>query len=968
MSKRQRIVLEYDDPEDEAVIQSPKPPSRTTFKRISKQEAENRKREADTLPKDVPKGPKPKAHGLSEKAKQNLERIRKSREEIRKEGEKNSQENVHFDEIPTENLYLEDFDAEDALQVERDWYDAEESYSAPVVDVEPVVEPKLSRKQRVRNAYKTANEMWENRQMEQSGISSGRRRMSQDHDMGKDVKQILVHHLSPPFLEGSTVYAKRQEMVSVVKNPQGEMAEMARKGSLAVQSLRQQREAEKKAKDSTSMTGTRLGNLMGVGDGEKEKNGDAKPSVKKVPPPDLSAILTQRRQLPAFAVRDKLLSVIRDNQVVVIVGETGSGKTTQLTQFLREDGYAQRGMIGCTQPRRVAAVSVAQRVAIECNVEVGKEVGFTIRFEDRTDRSTQIKYMTDGVLLAESLGDPDLDKYSCIIIDEAHERSLNTDVLLGFFKGLLARRRDIKLIVTSATLNAQRFCSFFGNAPYFTIPGRTFPVDVLYSQMPVSDYVEAAVKQILTIHLGSAPGDILVFMTGQEDIEATCELVQQRLKELDAPDLAVLPIYSSLPADVQNKIFDKSSTRKCVVATNIAETSLTVDGVMFVVDCGFSKLKVFNPKLGMDTLQVTPISLAQANQRSGRAGRTGPGTGFRLYTEIASRDEMYEQPIPEIQRTNLSNTLLLLKSLHVKDLSRFPFLDAPPSEAITSSLYELWVLGALDNFGNLTRLGSRMASFPMEPALGKLLIKSHEFKCSEEMVTIVGMLSVPNVFYRPKERQQEADHSRERFFVAESDHLTLLNVYSQWKSNKYSDAWCARHFLHSRSLRRAKDIREQLVSIMRQQKMQVCSSGADWDIIRKCICSCFFQQAAKVVNFGEYAHLRNTLRMVLHPTSALYGLGDLPTYIVYHELILTSKEYMSGVTAVEPEWLAEFGHVFYSLKKPGRFVSARENQALKQQEFQDALKREQKNQKEERRSDKDEKAKPLFKKRVVRNF
>lgn len=512
--------------------------------------------------------------------------------------------------------------------------------------------------------------------------------------------------------------------------------------------------------------------------------------------------------------------------------------------------------------------------------------------------------MTDGVLLRESLVQPDLDKYSCIIMDEAHERALNTDVLMGLIKKVLARRRDLKLIVTSATMNAERFSKFYGGAPEFFIPGRTFPVDIQYSRSPCEDYVDSAVKQVLAIHVSQGPGDILVFMTGQEDIEVTCEIIAERLALLnDPPKISILPIYSQMPADLQAKIFDRAppGVRKVIVATNIAETSLTVDGIMYVVDAGFSKLKVYNPRMGMDTLQITPISQANASQRAGRAGRTGPGKAYHLFTELAFKNELYIQTIPEIQRTNLSNTVLLLKSLGVKDLLDFDFMDPPPQDTITTSLFDLWALGAIDNLGDLTPMGRRMSAFPMDPSLAKLLISaSEEYDCSEEMLTIVSMLSVPGVFYRPKERQEESDAAREKFFVPESDHLTLLHVYTQWKSNGYSDAWCIKHFLHSKALRRAKEIREQLYDIMAMQKMTLTSCGTDWDVIRKCICSGYYHQAARVKGIGEYINLRTSVTIQLHPTSALYGLGYLPDYVVYHELILTSKEYMSTVTSVDP--------------------------------------------------------------------
>jgi pre-mRNA-splicing factor ATP-dependent RNA helicase DHX38/PRP16 len=386
------------------------------------------------------------------------------------------------------------------------------------------------------------------------------------------------------------------------------------------------------------------------------------------------------------------------------------GKTTQLTQYLHEDGYTGFGMVGCTQPRRVAAMSVAKRVADEMEIELGEDVGYSIRFEDCTSDRTMIKYMTDGILLRESLREPDLDHYSAIIMDEAHERSLNTDVLFGLLRSVVARRSDLKLIVTSATMDAKKFADFFGNIPVYTIPGRTFPVDLLFSKNHVEDYVDAAVKQAVQIHLTmSIPGDMLIFMPGQEDIEVTCEQIKERLAEVDdAPGLAVLPIYSQLPSDLQAKIFQKAADglRKCVVATNIAETSLTLDGIMYVVDSGYCKMKVFNPRIGMDALSIYPVSQANANQRSGRAGRTGPGSCYRLYTEKEYSEQLLAATVPEIQRTNLSNVVLLLKSLGVENLLQFHFMDPPPEDNLLNSMYQLWILGALDNTGRLGKYSS----------------------------------------------------------------------------------------------------------------------------------------------------------------------------------------------------------------------------------------------------------------------
>ncbi|KAI5365966.1 putative helicase, P-loop containing nucleoside triphosphate hydrolase [Septoria linicola] len=851
---------------------------------------------------------------------------------------------------------------DDAAALDRDWYNYgedgavlgdethnpfggnEDTTWADQEREKELLEKKMAVRSKVNPKFlqrQKDNDAWEANRMLASSVAQTRDNFNSLDDENEETRvHLLVHDLKPPFLDGKTVFTKQLEPVSAVKDPQSDMAVFAKKGSKVVREKRQQKERQKQAQQATSAAGTTLGNVTGVkeedtdsaapaADDEQEGKNKGSKFAQHMKKQDAGqsdfsrtkSLREQREYLPAFAVREDLLRVIRDNQVIIVVGQTGSGKTTQLTQFLHEDGYAKSGMIGCTQPRRVAAMSVAKRVSEEMEVPLGGTVGYAIRFEDCTSKETTIKYMTDGVLLRESLTNPDLDQYSCIIMDEAHERALNTDVLMGLIKKVLARRRDLKLIVTSATMNAERFSRFYGGAPEFFIPGRTFPVDIQYSRSPCEDYVDSAVRQVLAIHVSQGPGDILVFMTGQEDIEVTCELVAERLAQLnDPPKLSILPIYSQMPADLQAKIFDRAEpgVRKVIVATNIAETSLTVDGIMFVVDCGFSKLKVYNPRMGMDTLQITPVSQANASQRAGRAGRTGPGRAFHLYTERAFKEEFYVATIPEIQRTNLANTVLLLKSLGVKDLLDFDFMDPPPQDTITTSLFDLWALGALTNLGELTDLGRLMTSFPMDPSLAKLVITSSTtYNCAEEMITIVSMLSVPSVFYRPKERLEEADAAREKFFVHDSDHLTLLTVYQQWAFNGRKDGWCIKHFLHPKALRRAEEIRQQITDIMTLSKMSITSCGYDLDVVRECICSGYYHQAAKRKGLGEYVNLRTSVTMNLHPTSALYNSGDPPDYVVYHELILTSKEYMSVATSVDAHWLADLGGVFYSVKEKG---------------------------------------------------
>ncbi|WIA21045.1 hypothetical protein OEZ85_005370 [Tetradesmus obliquus] len=911
-----------------------------------------------------------------------------------------------FDEALKREAELEE------IQMERDWYDAEEFGGAnaaaaahnPFVGDESLFkkrETEMTQRMKRRDgtvmslaASKRANELekalnaWEDNRLLTSGVVKLRQVNLDFDDDDENRVLLLVHDTKPPFLEGKALSGKAAGVVLPLKDPTSDMAVIARGGSALVKEVREKKDKDKSRLRFWDMAGSKMGKITGL-TGEEEAEaakraeeaaaaglGDAddddeaggrkgsqfRSHLKKSEAASefsrTKSIAQQRRSLPVYTVRDELLQVIRENPVTIVVGETGSGKTTQMTQYLHEDGYTSLGLIGCTQPRRVAAMSVAKRVSEEMGVELGQEVGYAIRFEDCTSDKTFIKYMTDGVLLRETLSSEDLFQYKAVIMDEAHERSLNTDVLFGILKKVVAMRADFKLIVTSATLDSAKFASFFGNAPVFNIPGRTFPVDVLWSRTPQEDYVEAAVKQALAIHLRDPPGDILIFMTGQEEIEATCFSLAERLDQMrsggqDVPELMILPIYSQLPSDLQAKIFDKApeGSRKCIVSTNIAETSLTVDGIYYVIDTGYVKMKVYNPKMGMDALQVFPESQAAANQRSGRAGRTGPGTAYRLYTESAFKHEMLVSSVPEIQRTNLANVVLLLKSLNVDNLLHFDFMDPPPQENILNSMHQLWVLGALDNVGGLTSTGRHMVEFPLEPALAKLLLAGAAMGCSAEALTIVSMLSVPSVFFRPPDRAEESDAAREKFFVPESDHLTLLHVYQQWKNNGYRGDWCARHYLQGKGLKKAKEgkglkkakegkglkkakegkglkkakegkglkkakeVRAQLLDIMKTQRLPLTSCGSDWDVVRKAICSAYFSNAGKFKGIGEYVNCRTGMPCHLHPSSALYGLGYTPDYVVYHELVFTSKEYMQCVSAVEPEWLAELGPMFFSIKE-----------------------------------------------------
>ena len=501
----------------------------------------------------------------------------------------------------------------------------------------------------------------------------------------ENVVEIEVVDEEAPFLKGQTTKGGMiLSPIKILKNPDGTMQREALNALQYSRDRREIRDQQQRAvmenmpkdfnkywDDPTAAPGTRTlaTSLKNLGQQAFELPEWKKETFKKNYPFAIRSTLSMKEQkesLPIYQFKKDLIQAIHENKILVVIGETGSGKTTQITQYLLEAGYIKKGKrIGCTQPRRVAAISVAKRVAEEMGVVLGEEVGYSIRFEDLTSSSTIIKYMTDGMLLREALVDKDLSQYSALMLDEAHERTIHTDVLFSLLKTTAQKRDDFRLIVTSATLDAEKFSSYFYNCKIFRIPGRTFPVEILYTKEAESDYLDAALTTVMQIHLVEPAGDILLFLTGQEEIDTACQILYERMKKLgdEAPELIILPVYSALPSEMQTRIFEPAppGSRKCVIATNIAEASLTIDGIYYVVDPGFAKIKVFNPKLGMDTLVVAPISQASAKQRAGRAGRTGPGKCYRLYTEDAYKNEMLPVTVPEIQRTNLANTVLLLK-------------------------------------------------------------------------------------------------------------------------------------------------------------------------------------------------------------------------------------------------------------------------------------------------------------------
>lgn len=777
--------------------------------------------------------------------------------------------------------------------------DAARNPDKPSSSVVPIIEGDEPRSSKLKRM--SSPERFEHQQLIASGVLSASDRPDFDEDFGvmdmeaEEELDIELCEDEPLFLKGQARHALDLSPIKVVKAPDGTMNRAALSGAALAKERKELRQSEVNAEyDSVpkdinkpwldpmpepgernfaqDLRGSALSGKAGQVPEWKANTFGKATTYGRIT--DLS-MQQQRESLPIFKLRQQLVDAVRNNQILVVVGDTGSGKTTQMTQYLAEEGFTTNGRIGCTQPRRVAAMSVAKRVAEEVGCRLGQEVGYTIRFEDCTSPETRIKYMTDGMLMRECLVDSTMSQYSVIILDEAHERTVNTDVLFGLLKQATKKRKDLKIIVTSATLDAEKFSTYFFDCPIFTIPGRTYPVEILYTKDPESDYLDASLITVMQIHLSEPAGDILLFLTGQEEIDTAAEILYERMKALGpmVPELIVLPVYSALPSEMQSRIFDPTppGARKVVIATNVAETSITIDGIYYVVDPGFVKQSAYDAKLGMDSLIVTPISQAQARQRSGRAGRTGPGKCYRLYTEAAYRNEMMPNPVPEIQRTNLAMIVLTLKAMGINDLINFDFMDPPPVQTLLTALEQLFALSALDSEGLLTRLGRKMAVFPMEPPLAKMLILSADLNCSEEILTIVSMLSVQNVFHRPKEKQALADSKKAKFHQPEGDHLTLLTVYNAWKASKFSNPWCFENFIQARGMKRAQDVRKQLLGYMDRYNQDVVSCGKNYTKVRRALCGGFFRHAAKKDPQEGYKTLVEGTPVYIHPSSSLFN-------------------------------------------------------------------------------------------------
>lgn len=640
----------------------------------------------------------------------------------------------------------------------------------------------------------------------------------------------------------------------------------------------------------------------------------------------------QRKILPIFEYKEKILELLKTNQLIIIEGETGSGKTTQIPQYLYESGYCNNKKKICiTQPRRVAAMSVATRVAFEMNVKCGHEVGYAIRFEENVTLTTKIIYMTDGIFLRYLLSDNQMSDFSVIIIDEAHERSIYTDVIFGIIKQLIKKRKDLRVIISSATLSTTKFQNYFFEAPVVQVPGRRYPVDIYYTKSPEPDYIEAAVITALQIHISQADelfkeenygGDILIFLTGQEEIELAKRMINNQLKKLrgQIPNCVVLPIYAALPSEEQAKIFLPvvRGERKIILATNIAETSITINGIAYVIDSGFCKQMCYDPRTGLETLAITPISKANAKQRAGRAGRVRPGKCFRLYTSSSYENELEDDNVPEIQRNNLISMILLMKSLGINNLLDFDFMDPPPHEILIKALEQLYALGALNTEGTLTQSGLKMIQLPIDPSLTKCILSSLKYKCFNQILTIVSMLSIgASVYYDSNDDKSDSNKAHSMFEHREGDHFALLQIYNQWEETDFSNIWCKENFIHPKAMQKARNIKEQLEHICKTnlgidiEDPTLSEENSDInDNIRKCIINGFFFNSACLNKDGIYRTIKNPHVVNIHPTSVLFK--ENPRYIVYHELVYTTKEYMRYCIEVQVDWLLEIAPFYFN--------------------------------------------------------
>ncbi|XP_015833475.2 probable ATP-dependent RNA helicase DHX35 isoform X1 [Tribolium castaneum] len=635
------------------------------------------------------------------------------------------------------------------------------------------------------------------------------------------------------------------------------------------------------------------------------------------------SIQTQRQRLPIFNNRNHILFLLEKHQTLVLVGETGCGKSTQVPQYMIEAGWP--GQVGVCESRRVAAISLANRVADETGSLVQEDVvGYAVKF-DACVKQPKIKYMTEGILLREMMSDPLLKSYSAIMLDEVHERTLYTDILMGLMKKILRKRPELRLIVASATMDAKELFEFFNNkdrnkdsAVIMTVKGRQFPVNIFYTKEPVPCYVQKSVDTVLKINASKESGDILVFLTGQEEVDRAVRLLKEHANNIEQAKkkelMFVLPMYGSLPYHEQLKVFKSAPDgyRKVVVATNVAETSVTIPGIVHVIDCGFVKMRWFNTETHTDSLITVPVSRASADQRAGRAGRVKPGHVYRLYTEEAA-SKLADNTPPEIIRTKLTYAVLQLKALGISNILKFKFPSPPPVQNLKSALEILYALGAIDINGELTKpLGFHMAEFALDPLYSKVLLSSGDFGCSEEVLTIISMLQVETVFTKPSSGNFsiKARIQKRLFEVEEGDLITYLNVYNAFVSSEMSREFCHKNFINYKSMKRVVEVRNRLEKMLVNYDVPFVSCQGVTEIICKCLVTGLFPNAAYLHYSGVYKTVRGDIELFVHPDSVLYTIPQ-PQWVLFCEVMHTTKLFMRDLTVIKSDWLLELAPHFY---------------------------------------------------------
>lgn len=630
-------------------------------------------------------------------------------------------------------------------------------------------------------------------------------------------------------------------------------------------------------------------------------------------------------QLPIAAKREQIMAAIRDHQVVVIAGETGSGKTTQLPKICLELGRGVHGLIGHTQPRRLAARSVASRVADEIGTPLGELVGYQVRFNDQSNERTLVKLMTDGILLAETQHDRFLNRYDTLIIDEAHERSLNIDFLLGFLKTILAKRPDLKVIITSATIDLERFSAHFDNAPIIEVSGRTYPVDVWYrplqaemdeegnaveEDLSIDQGIVAAVRELEAYERanGKPPGDALVFLPGEREIRDTAEY----LRKANLRHTEILPLYARLSSVEQQKIFSSHAGRRIVLATNVAETSLTVPGIAYVIDPGEARISRYSPRSKVQRLPVEAVSQASANQRKGRCGRVADGLCVRLYSE----DDFERRPAftdPEILRTNLAAVILQMLHLRLGRIEDFPFIEPPDGRAISDGFNLLQELGAVSKEGQITAIGRQLARLPTDPRIGRMLIAAAEHNSLEEVLVIASALSVQDPRERPVERQQAADQAHAQWKDEASDFVAFLNLWRGFEEQRQAlsqnqlRSWCRRNFINYLRMREWRETHRQLLLTCRDLGLERNREAAGDDAVHKALLAGLLSHLGNKTDDGDYMGARQR-RFLLHPSSAL--AKKKPAWVMVAELTETRRLYGRLAAKIDPQWVEPLaGHL-----------------------------------------------------------